>query len=71
MTRSRWTDAARHRRRPPARPTDRNAMRTFVLLLVYILFITPAGLLGRLVRDPMARRWNRSAATYWIPSADR
>lgn len=46
-------------------------MRTFVLLLVYILFITPAGLLGRLVRDPMARRWNRSAATYWIPSADR
>ncbi|URN12250.1 hypothetical protein LUW77_12865 [Streptomyces radiopugnans] len=44
-------------------------MRTFLLLILYYLLVTPVALLGLLVKDPLARRWNRSTDTYWIPSA--
>lgn len=40
-------------------------MRTFLLLLVYYLLITPVGLLCRVTKDPLARRWKRNADTYW------
>ncbi|MFJ7060608.1 hypothetical protein ACK8N7_07415 [Streptomyces griseobrunneus] len=40
-------------------------MRTFLLLITYYLVVTPIGLLGRLTGDPLARRWNRRADTYW------
>ncbi|RBL81301.1 hypothetical protein DDE05_45440 [Streptomyces cavourensis] len=40
-------------------------LRTLLLLLAYYLVVTPAGLLSRLVDDPLARRWNRRADTYW------
>ncbi|MEE1754120.1 hypothetical protein [Streptomyces sp. SP18CS02] len=44
-------------------------MRTFLLLIVYYVFVTPVGLLSRILNDPLARRWDRSADTYWISSA--
>ncbi len=39
-----------------------------VLALTYYLVLTPIGLLMRgLGRDPMERRLDRSAKTYWVP----
>ncbi|GGO05652.1 hypothetical protein GCM10010116_11090 [Microbispora rosea subsp. aerata] len=43
-------------------------MRALLLFLLYYLVVTPAGLVARLVRDPLARRKDPDAATYWIPS---
>ena len=47
---------------------------TVVLAAVYFLVLTPVGLLMRLLgRDPMFRRFDRAAATYWrvhTPPAD-
>lgn len=40
-------------------------MRTFLLFLVYILVMTPAGLVSRVVKDPMARRRPAGTKTYW------
>jgi hypothetical protein len=42
-----------------------------MLSIVYFVVVTPIGLVTRLVRDPLARRRNRRATTYWIPAADR
>jgi len=40
---------------------------TVMLAAVYYLVITPLGLVFRLLgKDPMQRRLDRSAATYWI-----
>ncbi|MFF6909212.1 hypothetical protein ACFY9Q_25150 [Streptomyces sp. NPDC012389] len=44
-------------------------MRTFLLLIAYYLVVTPVGLLSRLAHDPLARRWNRRADTYWTAPA--
>ncbi|MCE5277772.1 MAG: hypothetical protein ABFD92_15710 [Planctomycetaceae bacterium] len=42
------------------------AVSTAVLAAVYFLVLTPIGLLMRLLgRDPMCRRFDRSAPTYW------
>jgi hypothetical protein len=39
-----------------------------ILLIVYYLVLSPVGLLNRLFRrDPMQRRWDPTAATYWKP----
>lgn len=39
-----------------------------VLAIVWYLVITPVGLIMRLCgRDPMQRRWEPQAKTYWIP----
>jgi hypothetical protein len=35
------------------------------LFLVYFLIATPVGLVSRLVHDPLSRRRNRRATTYW------
>jgi len=43
------------------------------LAATYYLVLTPIGLAIRLVRDPMQRRFDRDAASYWTkhnPSAD-
>ena len=38
-----------------------------VLALIYFLLITPIGVIMRLFgRDPMHRRWQPEATTYWI-----
>jgi carbamoyltransferase len=43
-----------------------------LLTVVYLLVVTPIGLLLRLVgRDPLERRIDRGAATYWRPHARR
>jgi hypothetical protein len=38
-----------------------------LLLLSFVLLVTPLALIMRLVgRDPMARKWDPEATTYWI-----
>ena len=38
-----------------------------ILAAVFYLVVTPIGLLMRLVgNDPMHRRWDRAAKTYWV-----
>ncbi|MBS2962953.1 hypothetical protein KGA66_07855 [Actinocrinis puniceicyclus] len=44
-------------------------MRKALLFVLYIAVVTPVGLLLRLVRDPMRRKLNARAHTYWIESA--
>ncbi|MCX5398297.1 hypothetical protein [Streptomyces sp. NBC_00102] len=43
-------------------------MKKPLLFLLYHLFVVPIGGVQRLVRDPMTRRFDRSAATYWVTS---
>lgn len=43
----------------------RNVVRELVLALVYFLVVTPAGLLRGLLVDPMRRRPDRRAHSYW------
>jgi len=44
------------------------AVSFLILAGVYYLVITPTGLLLRLFgRDPMSRRFDREAETYWVP----
>jgi hypothetical protein len=39
-----------------------------LLTIIFFLVITPTGLIMRLVgRDPMERKWEPNAATYWKP----
>ena len=40
-------------------------LRTLALFIIYWLLVTPVGLVLRLTRDPLHRRWDRSASTYW------
>ncbi|MCX5313052.1 hypothetical protein [Streptomyces sp. NBC_00154] len=41
-------------------------MRRVVLLAVYLLVVTPAGLASRLIRDPLTRRTRRCVPSYWV-----
>ncbi len=41
-------------------------MRKLLLFSAYYLLVTPYGLVRRFVRDPLARRWDASATTYFI-----
>ncbi|MFF8616530.1 hypothetical protein [Streptomyces sp. NPDC015350] len=43
-------------------------LRKALLALVYGLLVVPAGLIVRLVRDPLAPRPDPRATTYWIPT---
>jgi hypothetical protein len=45
-------------------------MRNFLLFIVYFLVATPLGLASRLIHDPLSRRRNRRAVTYWTVPAD-
>ena len=40
-------------------------MRRLLLLIAYFLLVTPVGLVLRLVRDPLHRRWDAGAPSYW------
>jgi hypothetical protein len=42
-----------------------------MLFIIYFVIVTPLGLVSRLVHDPLSRRRNRRATTYWIASTDR
>lgn len=37
-----------------------------LLAAAYYLVVTPIGLVSRLIHDPLSRRWNRGARSYWI-----
>lgn len=41
-------------------------MQRLLLVLAYYLVVTPVGKLATLVRDPLARSWDRQASSYWI-----
>ena len=44
-------------------------MANVILALFFFLFITPIGLLARLLRkDFIARKWDKQAASYWVQS---
>lgn len=38
-----------------------------VLAALYFLVLTPIGSLVRLVHDPMERKFDRAATSYWVP----
>jgi hypothetical protein len=42
-----------------------------MLSIVYFVVVTPIGLASRLIHDPLSRRRDRRATTYWIASTDR
>ncbi len=43
-----------------------------MMLAVFFLVLTPVGLVMRLCgRDPMQRRFDRDAKTYWLPRSSR
>ena len=45
-------------------------MSNVILTLFFFLLVTPTGLLARLFqKDFLARKWNKQAASYWIPCA--
>jgi hypothetical protein len=46
----------------------KDPMRNLLLSLAYFALVIPAGLLSRLVKDPLSRRVDRDAGTYWITS---
>lgn len=41
-------------------------MLRLLLLAVYVFVVTPIGLIAKLVHDPLHRRWNARATTYWV-----
>lgn len=41
------------------------------LFVVYVLVVTPVGLVWRLVNDPLQRRWDSRADSYWAWPAVR
>ncbi|HZN73009.1 MAG TPA: hypothetical protein VFC00_15170 [Micromonosporaceae bacterium] len=45
-------------------------MRRALLTIAYVLLVIPAGLVARVVRDPMRRSWSRGRQSYWQNSAD-
>lgn len=36
-----------------------------LLTIAYVLVVIPAGLVARVLRDPMRRGWSRKLPTYW------
>ncbi len=46
-------------------------MGNILLSIIYFLVATPFGLVSRLIHDPLSRRRNRQASTYWTTSTDR
>jgi hypothetical protein len=43
----------------------------FMLFIIYFMVATPLGLVSRLIHDPLSRRRNPRATTYWTTSTDR
>ena len=44
-------------------------MAKFLLTIAYVLVVIPAGLVARVLRDPMRRSWTRKRHSYWQNSA--
>jgi hypothetical protein len=44
-------------------------MRKAMLTIAYVLLVIPAGLVARVLRDPMRRSWSRGRRSYWQNSA--
>ena len=44
-------------------------MRNAMLTIAYVLLVIPAGLVTRVLRDPMRRSWMRGSRSYWQNSA--
>jgi hypothetical protein len=42
-----------------------------VLAAIYFLILTPMGFVRRMFGDPLQRRFDRQAVTYWSPSRSR
>lgn len=40
-------------------------MGKVLLTIAYVLLVIPAGLLARLLQDPMQRSWSRRRRSYW------
>ena len=40
-------------------------MSRFLLTIAYVLLVIPAGLVARVLRDPMRRSWTRGHRSYW------
>jgi hypothetical protein len=40
-------------------------MTKFLLTIAYVLLVVPAGLVARVLRDPMCRSWRRDERSYW------
>jgi hypothetical protein len=40
-------------------------MRKAMLTIAYGLLVIPAGLVARVLRDPMHRSWSRRRQSYW------
>ncbi len=47
------------------------ALSHVLLFILYFLVITPVGALVRIFHDPMARRFDRTAKSYWMPRETR
>ncbi|SOD62817.1 hypothetical protein SAMN06297387_107191 [Streptomyces zhaozhouensis] len=47
-------------------PTLRRLAAGLLLPVLYVLVVVPVGLVTRLVRDPLRRRPDRAATSYWI-----
>lgn len=46
-------------------------MKSFLLFLAYYLIVTPIGAVQRLLGDPMTRRIQRDADSYWTTAPVR
>jgi hypothetical protein len=44
-------------------------MRKALLTIAYVLLVIPAGLLARVLQDPMQRSWSRRCQSYWQMTA--
>ncbi|WP_380283587.1 hypothetical protein [Kitasatospora purpeofusca] len=51
----------------PMSATRRTGLQ-LLLLLAYLLVLTPVGFVARRVRDPLDRAVDRTATSYWITS---
>lgn len=62
---ARLTNATVYESRDPMKLLVR-ACGVVLAALVYVLLVLPAGLVARLVRDPLRRRPDPGAPSYWI-----
>jgi hypothetical protein len=45
-------------------------MSKILLTIAYVLLVIPAGLVIRVLHDPMRRSWSQSQPSYWQNSAE-
>jgi hypothetical protein len=42
-------------------------LKKLLLIALYVLVVVPARLVTLVVGDPLRRRWDAGAETYWMP----